>query len=1109
MNTNCNHKFYNHGFIKNLVNNEEKKTPIKIEEYLGNELLQKQVKEKLKIIVCKHDHHFIGCKSNSEERKSYFKHNSTFVHDILHLNNETEWHKIWKNNFEEQEVCISNKNRADVKIHDKTLEFQHSRISREKVNERSKNHLEAKYKINWIIDCTDDTIYDEKLCDDIYLIKFHTNCWKFESFLDIKYIYLDCNEIIYRICPKDVNNNMIRTNNFISKNEYIKSLKENINPWKNENVSQCHIYVIQRGAGCGKTYESIQLLTGEKFKEKTSFIYLTKINSAKTVIYREFKEQEDEGRLEMLEDIQEIKSNQYIIKYNNNLTNKPFKVIIGTIDSFFYKIGDKNHDENAFFKGLVNSVGSGYADKTKSIKYGDTKINFDQNTIIIIDEAQDLDNNYTEAIVRIAGITFLDIYLIGDKLQSIWNSDNVFVNFSKLKTNEQMKIIVEKGKNHVRRFHNNGLGTFVNSIIDFEKYGLEQITAICEDNSCGYPHEEDKQPCVFISMNMGDEDKNIETIIFPVLKSNTFAQGLQNEIENYWNEKLGEIENTYCYLHTSEEGSAIDLNESKDSTIIISIHTSKGQGRKVVFFLELSEKNLNVFEETNSLKFDSLMHVGITRQKLKLYIGFYGDISNDVICQKIHKYCGDEKIEMKYSNSETIEIDEKFDFNYISSDNCNKKFKELDELFDIREKKNLLQENRTPSNINFEHHVLRNSMLKTQFPIHVLSQRVHEYKDIVNLNKFHNEFFDQTAKILKEISNAKIEHCDNFDKYKSFLKDMKKFDDSKPKYIKIFQRKGHEYYWKIIEQTIKRIQEKLKRNRFVFCALESILLQYLLELYCFYSHADIHTVYKLLKCYVKLKNDGSIVCKSEIECSCNILFKCNKISNQNDKVIEFIEYIVKVEESFKLTEKYIGEKHKGEKFKCNVNHRIQLTKNIGKMFPLIAYSDKSVIIYHLKPQFTSINFNENFVEMIYDTYLVANCINKKSQTEEYKKDKNKFRDKKIVHCIVSFSQEPIFYEDIYDKYNENKVVILNTIKDCLLVWYEKINKRIYEFIKSEKKKFMKACEDEKTQIPDYVINLIKNIKNVSSLNKDDFLKIMKEKSAEYINGFFPIDFELI
>ena len=65
MNTNCNHKFYNHGFIKNLVNNEEKKTPIKIEEYLGNELLQKQVKEKLKIIVCKHDHHFIGCKSNS------------------------------------------------------------------------------------------------------------------------------------------------------------------------------------------------------------------------------------------------------------------------------------------------------------------------------------------------------------------------------------------------------------------------------------------------------------------------------------------------------------------------------------------------------------------------------------------------------------------------------------------------------------------------------------------------------------------------------------------------------------------------------------------------------------------------------------------------------------------------------------------------------------------------------------------------------------------------------------------------------------------------------------------------------------------------------------
>jgi hypothetical protein len=52
------------------------------------------------------------------------------------------------------------------------------------------------------------------------------------------------------------------------------------------------IEICQRGAGCGKTYESIQLIRADsKFSEKSFLIYLTKQHSAKTVIKAEHDDQ--------------------------------------------------------------------------------------------------------------------------------------------------------------------------------------------------------------------------------------------------------------------------------------------------------------------------------------------------------------------------------------------------------------------------------------------------------------------------------------------------------------------------------------------------------------------------------------------------------------------------------------------------------------------------------------------------------------------------------------------------------------------------------------------------------------------------------------------------
>jgi hypothetical protein len=100
------------------------------------------------------------------------------------------------------------------------------------------------------------------------------------------------------------------------------------------------IYVNQRGAGCGKTYESIQLLQlNNLFAEKDTYIYLTKMHSAKDVIYNEFKEQESDGKLSNVKLIVDnTEKKQYILNYKIVENNKLITVIIGTIDSFNYAV---------------------------------------------------------------------------------------------------------------------------------------------------------------------------------------------------------------------------------------------------------------------------------------------------------------------------------------------------------------------------------------------------------------------------------------------------------------------------------------------------------------------------------------------------------------------------------------------------------------------------------------------------------------------------------------------------------------------------------------------------------------------------------------------------
>ena len=421
------------------------------------------------------------------------------------------------------------------------------------------------------------------------------------------------------------------------------------------------VFFNQRGAGCGKTYESVQLLNNPKFINKKTLLFLTKMHSAKEVIYNEIKQQYDSKLLYKYKLVSETLGKQYKIKFDRN--GFEIIVIIGTIDSFTHYIVDKKREINNedYYNNVIHEIKDGYI--TNELKYCGEMIEMNNNTLIIIDEAQDLGNHYMEAFVSISNKTKMDLYMIGDKLQSIWGDKNIYTCIDQA----DAKINKTTGINQVMRFHNEQFKKFVNTIIPYEKYNLPEVIKIC-DKPCKYIHEDIKPYTIFnvdpyYKTNLEDMYNVIHKIIhymeleiekynylpnnfmfiFPILSKNNFAVILELELQRFWEsrmkDKIKESEindgekTKWVYLHKAEQGKTIQLNDSEHATRILSIHTSKGAGREVVFLLGVTEHSLNIFsKKTGNIVYDSLLHVAITRQKKSIYVGI--ENNNDDICRR-------------------------------------------------------------------------------------------------------------------------------------------------------------------------------------------------------------------------------------------------------------------------------------------------------------------------------------------------------------------------------------------------------------------------------------------------------------------------------------------
>jgi hypothetical protein len=902
------------------------------------------------------------------------------------------------------------------------------------------------------------------------------------------------------------------------------------------------IYFNQRGAGCGKTYESIQLIVNDdRFVEKEVFIYLTKMHSAKDVIYNELKEQGARGKLDALRVIENDDNigKQYKINYLNLNTNKEVTIIIGTIDSFNYAVVNKDKiiNDSDYFRGIVRTIKHGYIQTNNdTIRYANRQPVLSKKCLITIDEAQDLGEEYIEAFNTIVRSCNVDVYVIGDTLQSIWSEHNIHTHIDTCKFDAS--VVKSDSVNKVMRFHNVEFINFVNEIIPFNTYNLPPIKAICDLHTCRYIHEATRPYTIFevpkiyvrdpdyrkidtlIEKIVGFMDKEVDKynylpnnfmFIFPVLSRNAFAAQLETRIQQYWVDKFNtpsyqKILETipywkdkindngyhrYIHLHRSEDNKPINLNESENATRILSIHASKGNGCEVVFVLQCTESSLCLFsKQKNNLIYNSLLHVAITRQKKSLYFGIEKN--------------GDD-IHTRFSKFDILD-----DANLIPNLKCirkhNKASKIHEYIFSHEDTfaevyKSLIEPhgyNRDiPSNvadiplIDWGNHLIRYSVLMYNFMSNIIMYELTEDQCVK----------DQYITILNKVAKCKIDICD-WKEYIARLKNITRRINERQTItnipIIIFDKNCSSKYYKyadILKNTIENVQVKIKKyvknNKLPpLCPLESIVLLFAIKLIQKGSYADISIteVYYIMYCY-----DSCLVITDEHttknECLCHIHFKEPNISsivntdilNSNKNHYELIDNVNSMYRQCNTFMTNLGITN----MKYNVYHDTWYgggNRNfaIHDEFDIIGYNETHVVYFVIRPRFNKLTFNDTICSLLIDNFMLLNCS---LDSENYLR----YNGKEIYSCVLTLdSIEPIFYKLDIEK---NNVVMIDTIKKYLTSTYSEHHELVW--------KYYRYCRDnkphEKNSI-DHTINMLEE-QTIPGYIRDYFFYFSKELAA--------------
>jgi hypothetical protein len=1005
----------------------------------------------------------------------------------------TQWHSEWQSNFPVTEIPFPKKpgqskdRRADVVLPDFShiIEIQHSKIDREDVDQRMKDYKCHNHGVKWIIDAQDSIIV--KRMGERLILEFSKNTWLYENFRGCEYVYYDINGLIFRVNPSIIKHAQIDVLEPKTKAEFIEALKANNTLW-NVDPPQCYLHLKQQGAGSGKTYGMMQLINRDPETCHYKYIvFLTKQHSAVAVMYNEFKEQYENDRLDNIEDVElTYDPKKYIITFRNKMTNVEVQAIFATVDSFTHALGESPKSARDKFIGIVQSIKNGTIKTTSTgtMKYANVNPILNKEMLIMIDETQDLTELYGEAFLEIVKSKYANLCVVGDRLQSLAHMDNALTYLHKVE-GFGLKVIKPKSSNTVRRFSDPKLIKFVNDMIPFETYDLppmEPHKLVESRDDCltifqaktvyanSNPDSDEVTDAITEIMNLYtkevEENNRIPEdflIVTPITSKNPLMESLELALNMYWKKTMESDSyilkvkskheywkdiNTseytrYAIFHKSQEGSSINTKESEHATRMVSIHSSKGDGRKVVFVIGLSESSLRLFSQvSNNLVYDSLLHVAITRQKEKLY--FRLEPNGDDVHNKIVKT----GISQVISNTEFNFLKNRFNTTNITRNLCTFSYDDIyAKIIAINPPPKLPNESDSKLLIDMGDHHIRYASI-------AMNVMVHSCNYSLKLKEVKKQFYA----IFKELTEAKIETVNSWKEYLTLLNKnkIKPTNDNEKviKYIPILQypdgRDNLDYnkYYIIIERIIKCIMKKLnglgREDLDYFCPIESIVLYYMIESVQNgkYQKINIGNLYTIIDTYSKVFKESP----GHDNCDCNNTFKSvNNLSESQKKHQEYLcnhyerlQHITVLLDRFNTTYKGINWLY---------SHPVNIGENkdfkIENYYNMIGYNDTNVYIVTIKPQLNDLNYNEFIVDSIVDTYLIMNTPKLESGTDIESKNYKKFNGKRVLSCVLSMNKDDIFTVDWTSSVKDNAIYIRGLMSDMMIKHFGNMHLQYY------------------------------------------------------------------
>lgn len=1101
---------------------------IKVENFILNldqyEILYSFRNKKIECLGC--GEQLIYIPKHNRVSTAYFRHKGSL---------DSSWCKNWQNNFSkkqtEQTFKIKNelenkheKCRADIYIeeHNTIIEIQKSYINEYEILQREKQykHLLQK-KLIWVLYGDNASIYE--VSENIFMIDL-TNVNNIDKFikLNIPYVYIDCDKVIYRVDLHLIKNDIIKVYGSLKREKFIKELKNGIESLvTNTEINKPTLTRKQRGAGCGKTYESINSIHEYIGHGKRNFIYLTKVHSAKSVINKEFAEQTQSSRDLEKNKIKPLLQYNFIKKHNEGdkqyhwkgkISNDDINIVIGTIDSFMYNLYTQKNSIPTTNQGYFEIITKDLLNIDKFNKHNfNTTINF--KTLIIVDECQDLEEYYLKTLDHIGYTTGVDISIIGDILQSIYEINNTFTISPEKLATYYMNIKEDVPRDNIcRRFENQTLMDIVNDVVKFSDFKfnscpLQKITEIgaptVPENKKYFeiiesvPYETEKisqytQDIIKTHVKpLADKGYEPEDFMFilPYIKKNKLGHELSTCLQNFWQTQKGQEKILYQEFHKGEEGQPIDLDTSEKLTRIQSIHSSKGTGRKVVFLLGFCQKYLEYYRcKPGDIKYESLFHIAMTRSKEYLYISF-PDHTNDDITKRFELTRYNILDLPKYTKSYKTSL---FKINNSTD------FKGIIETIKNQIQFNLVENKEL---VDWSNHLIKIPVLYSELVFHIIQRE----KTTGNKHAVR-----QIKRKLEEVSRLKIR---NIDLSINYTKEVSKYFDNKSPTddidtILIF-KKGYLQHHKELVDIIKRVQSKLSKylpywyckDDFPdFCEVEYVVFIFLLQ-WCTckqYAEIKLRDVYDIIE---------KIKVHDYIKCECK-QYKDEKETKTN--IQKFYKKITYIRELFGNT---FSEDNIENNYGYNIDLYIPLRETNDKLYPdiniyhkfIFGYNDREIINFICKPSFNQINIFSVIEQVIFETYLLL-CGDGSTKTDNKTGGKiQRCKDKKkittyIITCDKHYKIELTFH-DIEQYSTKIKDIMKSHILSENNIYLEKLEKYIDNKYKGDLSQFI---NDNKSKIPSFVYKSIVEDSDDLSVDSDHLFADMRKKFNNQLQEYLGL-----